>query len=253
MSLNQALLTFILTFCVFPAIAQIVNVEDKRSSFTDSIQWVEQLEIGLNLTHNKKDVLTLHGKAQIEFTYYDKLLISITNFNFVKAGDQNFVNEGFQHLRYNSRMKKAWLTYELFGQVQYNERANIAIRALGGTGFRVRLFEKAKDRAYLGTAYMYEFEEESLENLKHNNHRLSTYFSLSWHPQSNIQIASTSYYQPLFTNVKDYRLSSQTAMIFSFSKRLDFKTTFAIIYDSRAAVGAPKTIYRFLNSLRYRF
>ena len=119
--------------------AQIVNVEDKRSQIKDSIQWVELLELGLNLTHNKQDVFSLKGKAQIEFTYFEKLFISITNFNIVKAGDQNFINEGFQHLRYNSKIND-WLTFELFGQVQYNERANIAIRALGGTGFRYRLF-----------------------------------------------------------------------------------------------------------------
>ncbi|MEM1124706.1 MAG: DUF481 domain-containing protein, partial [Bacteroidota bacterium] len=223
-------------------------------TFKDSIQWVEQLELGFNLTKNKNEVLSVYGKAQIEFTYYNKLLISITDFNFVKAGDQNFINEGFQHLRYNSKMND-WLTFELFGQVQYNERANIAIRALGGTGLRYQLLKKDenKDKIYLGTTYMYEFEEESTEDIKHNNHRLSTYLSLAWHLQDNIQIASTSYYQPLFNNFNDYRLSSQTAMIFNFSKHLDFKTTFSIIYDSRAAVGAPKTIYRLLNSLRYRF
>lgn len=232
--------------------AQIVNVEDKRSTFKDSIQWVEQLELGFNLTKNKTEVFSVNGKAQIEFSYYDKLLLSITHFNFVKAGDQNFINEGFQHLRYNSKLNN-WLTFELFGQVQYNERANIAIRALGGTGFRYQILKDKRDKIFLGTSYMYEFEEESTEGITHNNHRLNTYLSLAWHPQSNIKIASTSYYQPLFDNIKDYRLSSQTAVIFSFSKRLDFKTTFSIIYDSRAAVGAPKTIYRFLNSLRYRF
>lgn len=236
----------------FQSTAQIVNIEDKRSTFKDSIQWVEQLELGFNLTKNKTEVFSVKGKAQIEFTYFNKLLISITNFNFVKAGDQNFINEGFQHLRYNSKMND-WLTFELFGQVQYNERANIAIRALGGTGLRYQLLKKKKDEIYFGTSYMYEFEEESTEGIKHNNHRLNTYLSLSWHPQPNIQIASTSYYQPLFDKIADYRLSSQTAVIFSFSKHLDFKTTFSIIYDSRAAVGAPKTIYRLLNSLRYRF
>lgn len=241
---------FIIT--TFQLTAQIVNIEDKRSTFKDSIQLVEQLELGLNLTKNKTEVFSMNGKAQIEFTYYNKLLISITNFNFVKAGDQNFINEGFQHLRYNSKIND-WLTFELFGQVQYNERANIAIRALGGTGLRYQILKDRRDKIFLGTSYMYEFEEESTENIRHNNHRLNTYLSLSWHPQSNIQIASTSYYQPLFTNLMDYRLSSQTAVIFAFSKHLDFKTTFSIIYDSRAAVGAPKTIYRFLNSLRYRF
>ncbi len=252
MSVKQNLYFLLLMFCSSQAIAQIVNVEDKRSQFTDSIQWVEQLELGASFTKNKKEVFSLTGKAQIEFVYYDKSIISLTNFNFVKAGNENFVNEGFQHLRYNSKIKE-WLTFELFGQVQYNERANIAIRALAGTGFRYRLFKKEADKAYLGTSYMYEFEEESEVEIKHYNHRLSTYFALSWQPQPNIKIASTSYYQPLFTNPKDYRLSSQTAVIFSFSERLDFKTTFSIIYDSRAAIGAPKTSYRFLNSLRYRF
>lgn len=241
-----------LNLVAFQLTAQIVNVEDKRSTFTDSIQWVEQLELGFNLTHNKKDVFNIKGKAQIEFTYYDKLLISITNFNFVKAGDQNFINEGFQHLRYNSKLKEK-LTFEIFAQVQYNERTNIALRALAGTGLRTRIFQKEKDKGYLGISYMYEFEEESLEVIKHHNHRLNTYLSFSWHPQPNIRVASTSYYQPLFTNPKDYRLSSQTAAIFSFSKRLDFKTTFSILYDTRAAVGAPKTVYKFLNSFRYSF
>ncbi|MEM6321361.1 MAG: DUF481 domain-containing protein [Bacteroidota bacterium] len=234
------------------AFAQIVNIEDKRSELVDSVQWVEQLELGFNLTRNKTEVFNIRGKAQIEFTYFDKLLISITDFNFVKANNTNFVNEGFQHLRYNSKMND-WLTFELFGQVQYNERANIALRTLAGTGLRYQLFEKGKDRGFLGTSYMYEFEEESLEEIKHNNHRLSTYLSFSWHPQENIQVASTSYFQPLFTQWSDYRLSSQTSVIFSFSKRLDFRSTFSIVYDSRAALGAPKTIYRLLNSFRYRF
>ena len=138
--------------------AQIVNIEDKRSQFTDSIQWVEQIELGANITKNKEEVFSIKGKAQVEFVYYDKSIISLTNFNFVKAGDQNFVNEGFQHLRYNSKLNN-WWTFELSGQVQYNERANIAIRALGGTGFRYQILKEKRDKIFLGTSYMYEFEE----------------------------------------------------------------------------------------------
>ena len=109
---------FFILFCK-EGTAQIVNIEDKRSQFTDSIQWVEQLELGANFTKNKEEIFSITGKAQIEFVYYDKSLISLTNFNFVKAGDQSFINEGFQHLRYNAKLKD-WLIYELFGQVQYN-------------------------------------------------------------------------------------------------------------------------------------
>jgi hypothetical protein len=232
--------------------AQIVNIEDKRSEFKDSIQWIEQLDLGINLVHNKSNVLSLKGKAQVEFTYFNKLFLSISSFNFVKAGDQKFVNEGFQHLRYNSGIDKRFI-YELFGQIQYNENTNIELRALIGSGLRYHFVGKSKDKGYLGFSYMYEFEKESLEKIKHYNHRLNSYLSFSWHPHDQIKVASTSYFQPLFSNINDFRLSSLTAVIFSFSKRLNLKTTFSIIYDSRAAIGAPKTVYRYLNSFSYRF
>ena len=98
MSVKYYLSFFFFVMLFSEVTAQIVNIEDKRSQFTDSIQWVEQLELGANFTKNKEEIFSITGKAQIEFVYYDKSLISLTNFNFVKAGDQSFINEGFQHL-----------------------------------------------------------------------------------------------------------------------------------------------------------
>ena len=80
MLISRIIIFFLLMVYAGQTYGQIVNIEDKRSQFTDSIQWVEQLELGANFTKNKESVFAINGKAQIEFVYYEKTLISLTNF-----------------------------------------------------------------------------------------------------------------------------------------------------------------------------
>ena len=96
-----------LLFCCFLTVSwsQIINVEDKRKLYTDSIQWFEKLSLGFDLNQNTETVIAFQGNAQLEFAFKNKLLLSITSARFVKAGETNYVNEGFQHLRYNSKIK----------------------------------------------------------------------------------------------------------------------------------------------------
>ena len=238
----------IVTLCA----AQIINIEDKRTRNMDSISWHETLELGAHIYKNTQSVLSLTASAQIEFQYLNKRLLSITSANFVRAGESDFVNEGFQHLRYNNSFNN-WLTFELFGQVQYNEQANIKLRALGGTGLRFEIMQKEKQRAHLGISYMYEYDEETINEVIHQDSRLNTYVSFRLKPVDIFTLTSTTYYQPLFDRFSDYRLSSSTSANFAFNKRLRFKTTYSIIYDSRASAGAPTTTYRLGNSLSYTF
>lgn len=243
---------FVFLLCMVSAQGQIINVEDKRAVYSDSTHWHETVQLGVNLVQNLQTILSVSGSAQLEFQYKNKLLLSLTEVQFVKAGDQGFVNEGFQHLRYNNKMND-WLTFELFGQVQYNEEARIKLRALAGSGLRFRILHKDDQRAYLGVTYMFEYDEESEAEIIHNDSRLSTYLSFSLKPADFVTLSSTSYYQPLFTEFADFRLSSKTSAIFAFNDRLSFRSTLTITYDSRAAVGAPLRILRLGNSLSYTF
>jgi len=234
------------------ASAQIINIEDRRTAFDDSIAWHERVDLGLGLVHNTKNIFTLNGGAQIEFQHHDKLFLSLTKFKFVKAGEENFVNEGFQHLRYNQNIKH-WLVYELFGQLQYNEKVRIRLRGLVGSGLRFLVLDKKKQKAYIGISYMYEYDEESKSLVIHHDQRASSYLSANIKLKDYLSFASTSYYQPLFNDFSDYRLSSESSLIFNISKRLNFKTTFSITYDSRLPEEVPNTIYSMTNGLRYVF
>lgn len=231
---------------------QIINVEDKRGILGDSLGWYETLEIGSNLVKNNSELFSIFGEAQIEFAYKKRLFLSLTKASFVKAGNENFVNQGFQHLRYNTQWT-SWLVYEIFGQGQYNEQAKIRLRALAGTGFRFRILEKENDRIHIGISYMYEYDEETESDIVHHDNRLNSYFSFGVIASEVLTITSTTYFQPLFNNIEDHRISSETSAEFHITKKLCFEASFSFAYDARAPAGAPKTIYALSNGLKYKF
>lgn len=231
---------------------QIVNIEDRRTVFTDSLGWHENLDIGINLIKNTDRVFSVSGAFQLEVLQKGRRILSISKFKFLDAGDENFINNGFQHLRFN-RIFNNWLTFELFGQAQYNEQLFIKFRALGGSGGRFQLIGRPKQRIHVGLTYMYEFDEEKDSGIQHKDHRLSSYLSLSLKFNDIVSLRSTSYFQPLFKEWDDYRMSSESTLSFKISAHLRFNSSFQYSYDSRASAGAPKRSYSLLNSIRYEF
>lgn len=232
--------------------AQIINIEDKRSIFGDTSALYESLELSATLVKNEQQLFSILGAAQVEFSFKNRLLLSLTKASFFKAGDENFVNQGFQHIRYNVEWAP-WLIYELFGQAQYNEQANIKIRALAGTGLRFRLFGEKTNRMYLGLSYMFEYDEEKNNEIVHHDSRMNTYLSMLLSAGKFLKFSSTTYFQPLFNNFNDFRLSSESEAEFQITKKLMFTTTFSYAYDSMAPQGAPSTLYTLSNGLEYHF
>ncbi len=232
--------------------AQIVNIEDKRRNISDSIGWYERADLNFNWIKNTQTVVSLSGSFQWEFQHHNRRILSITNMQFVKAGNTSFVNQGFQHLRYNVTYSP-WYTHEFFGQLQYNENLLIKLRGLLGSGSRFRLTaSNSKQSAYLGIAYMFEYDEEVSEII-HHDHRLSSYLSLRLQLSEQAVLASTSYYQPLLTDFKDFRLSSNTTLVVKFSRRISLTNALALLYDSRAPEGVPALSHSFRSGIRYEF
>ena len=231
----------------------IVNIEDKRSQFLDTIALHERFDAGFNLISNGQQIMTFDGSIQLEFQYHKKIFISLSKFNFVKAGGQRFINEGFQHLRYNSFLNES-LTFEAFAQVQYNESIQLKLRGLAGSGLRFKLLSKKENRIYLGMAYMFEYNEENVGEriLYSHDNRISAYLSINVKPTNTMTFVSTTYFQPKINRFEDFRLSSESSLYFQISKRLSFKTSFQSTYDSRAPATVDKHIYRFSNGLSYQ-
>lgn len=244
-----------ISLCLFYSIflnGQIVNIENKRVEHKDSLAWYGQLNLGLNLVENGSSILSFNGGANIEHINRRHWFLMLTSFNFVQVEQQDFVNDGFLHFRYNYKLNKR-LAYEVFTQAQYNEQLKLRLRWLLGTGIRVQVLKKEKNSVYLGLSYMYEYNEETNPDLEFRDNRLSSYLSFLLQPFENAKVSNTTYYQPILNDFSDLRLSSQTQLGINLTKKLIFTTTFNITYDSRVPEGVANTIYSLRNGIRWNF
>ena len=236
--------------------AQIVNIENKRSSLADTSGVFGYLSVGANFVKNTKSITTISGDIRIEYLHDKSRFLSLTNYNLIRANKDRFIDNGFSHLRYNYEVRKR-LEYEVFTQAQFNNQVRLQLRALAGMGMRFQLYQAEKQKVYFGLSYMYEYNEiEIVSDVVSffSDHRMSSYLSASIKPFSgNVTITNTTYYQPLLTDFSEVRLSSQTALTFILSKHLRFSTIFSITNDTRVPQNVPATYYSVRNGVRWDF
>jgi hypothetical protein len=259
-----SILPFILRgplFCIFitfffatTVFSQVVNIEDRRVRVGDSLQWLGKADLGFNLTQNTQQYLTASAAVQVEFKEKKHFALSLTAYNFAKSSNQNILNDGFQHLRYNYDVtdKTVW---EVYGQGQYNERIRLLLRTLAGTGFRFKIVRKGATRFYLGASYMYEHTEFKDTTVPFFNHRLSIYASFSRKIGASGRFSSTTYFQPILTNPRNMRWASDNALVFPITKKCAFRANLNLTYDTdpRLPPSVPDLIYAWTNGIRLDF
>ena len=246
---------FLLLFFSIQSFGQIVNIEKKRTALQDSIYWLRDVSLGVALLQNTKQVINIDGSIRIDHIRHKHTFLSLTSYHLGRVDKEDFVNKGFQHLRYNYLLNKRW-TWEAFTQVQYNERLLLQMRWLLGTGPRLALLLEEKYQLYFGVLYMYEYNEEktsSGELLFFRDHRMSSYLNLHWQIGKGVELSSTSYFQPLVQKPSDLRLSTETALNIQITKRLRYHTVFTYLYDSTPPEGVPSIVYASRNGLRWMF
>ncbi len=242
--------------------AQVVNTEKLRLQTAEK-SFQTDIDFNFGLSRNKAGrTVRLGTQARLEYqknTNRWMLLgaYNLTQFLNVDEADavpKNFANNAFGHLRYNKKISE-WLTWEAFGQGQWDEIQEIDIRTLFGTGPRFRLYDNNNSHLYIGTLYMYEYEETSPEDLRELNrdHRLSTYASVAFLLNDYLSVNHVTYYQPIVNEVADFRISSETNISVKVNENILFKTYFQFIHDSNPPVTVPRNMYVLSNGLAIQF
>jgi hypothetical protein len=234
--------------------AQIVNIENARMQ-SDTVGWMGGTGAAVNLTQNTQKIFGADLEAHLQYkTSNDKgLWLILGNYNFLKAGNNKFISNGFAHLRYNRKINN-WLRWEIFSQFQNNIITQIDSRVLVGTGPRFRIIKNAVFRLYAATLFMYEREKErTAPAISHIDLRNSSYVSFTYTPKVNMEIISTTFFQPLLKKLSDYRILNQVSLKVKATKHFSLSVKWNYLHDRFPAGTAPRTTYTFGTGIDYDF
>ncbi len=244
-------LTLLLCFTISTS-AQILNAESLRK-VTDTSGYSGSAGVDFALRRNTKDFLTFSSNLHIQYKMKKHLVLLKNDISFQKLEGEKLQNGGISHLRYNYRFHSR-IAWEVFAQGQYNKISLVDFRGLIGTGPRFKLTTSEKYKFYLGTLVMYEHEElaDGITPIQ-RDFRASGYLSFSLYPIETITLVSTTYYQPRFSKISDYRISSQSSFLIDLFKNFAFTIDYTFTYDAFPAIGIPNSQYDFSTGITYSF
>jgi hypothetical protein len=231
--------------------AQVINIENRRF-LNDSNGWVGNTDFNFNVFQNTQQVLQFSNTIRIQFQKNRSRFIFLNDLNFIKAGNTDFANAGYQHFRYNYKVSK-WITMEAFTQTQYNPVLKLDFRYLIGAGPRLKLLKKQNARIYAAALYMYEYDDILQQDANIKEHRVSSYVTCTFNILKNLELTSTTFYQPNINNTQDYRIANDSGLEILINKHLNFKSSFNLLYDSYQPIGVPDLVYSFRNGLSLKF
>lgn len=241
---------------VGPLAAQIVNIEEMRITGTnDSLRWYGSLKGAFNLTQVKERTTILRGEGRVQYKQQRHIALGLLHTDFLRAGNRDFVNSAFAHLRYNYKWRPA-LSVEVYAQQQTNRLILIQQRRLAGVGLRRRFFLNYREnsRLYLGSSYLYEWNQFIGELGLRDWHRLSNYLTLTLrNRQYKGFLQGTTYWQPVIGWIRNYRLSTEWTLELPIGRHLRFSTDFAYSLDRSLPEAAPLQIFNWQNGLVWRW
>lgn len=249
---TRLLLCLLTLLSSFPVASQIVNIESARMQ-SDTVGWMGGAGTAINLTQNTQKIFATDLEAHLQYkTSNDKgLWLILGNYTFLKVGEDKFISNGFGHLRYNRKINE-WLRWEIFGQYQNNIITQIDSRILLGTGPRFKLIKTKIFRMYAASLFMFEREKERTNPvIKHEDLRNSSYVSFTYTPKENLELISTTFFQPLFKKLSDYRILNQIAFRVKATKHFSVSLKWHYLHDRFPAGTAPRTTYTFATGVDY--
>ncbi|GAB5553672.1 MAG: hypothetical protein Sapg2KO_32630 [Saprospiraceae bacterium] len=238
----------------------VINTEDLRLENSNK-NFVGLVNFNFGMNENKAGrFLKPNAKLRLEWIQQKSKLMLLGGYRltrFVPINDpdsapRNFNSQGFSHLRFNQDLNKK-IVWEAFAQAQFDNVQEIDQRYLVGTGPRFELLKTDSASLYLGTLYMYEYEETSADiKVFNKHHRLSMYLNAGIQFNTSMGINNTSYFQPRPDVFSDFRIASVTQFFAQLNKHLSFNVNLDFVYDTRPPVTVPLRMYNFTAGLAWQ-
>lgn len=235
------------------ASAQIVRVEMTPDP-NDTTRLNGEVNLNGSIVQNSRQLFRLAAGSRLKYRKLGtrQAYLSLNDLRLTFSDNKKLENRGFQHVRHQLMIDTAF-TWETFGQIQFDHLLRIQLRTLTGTGPRFSFGKKWMGKLHLGTLYMWEYEEELGNGVINRAHRGSIYVNWTRPLGEAASLELIGYYQPNLTMISDYRLLANSTFALRVSKRLRFRFSADIVYDTAPAADARDLSYTLVNGLAWEF
>jgi len=218
-----------------------INIESLRMEEDSTDIWSGHVESELTVKKGSSDVVLLESTVSVGADWDDRGALVIVKGDIGESNGARISNSFVAHLRYVEKVSD-FLNIEAFVQYNYNLSRKLLGREIEGAGVRLRLHESELLKVRFGLGGMYESERYNItpgSEVASEDSRLrgSSYLALIFLPAHNIKITSTTYYQPAFNTINNFRMLSETKAAFKFSSDLSFAVKFNLFYDNLPLPG----------------
>ncbi len=238
-----------------PALA-IVNVEKAIiGPEADGVSHVVNVAVNGASGNTEKSSIKADLLSQWKHQQHTEFLM--LRYNYGTSRGQVDSNKAFLHVRHRTDLNTLWAV-EALAQIGRDPFARLSRRTLLGGGLRVTLLEKAGVAAvYLGLGGFYERERLSVtaatSDTSSSLWRSSNYLVLKRRFNDQLRMNSTTYYQPAFRQLKDYRLLQEMSAYVKVMDHVDLKLSLDFSFDARPPQSVKSTDLRYSSGLEMRF
>jgi len=247
-TLMPYLMLMLLAFSLPQTSWAIVNVSQ---SVTDSkVDGVEHiLHISGDGAQGNTEKNTVKADILSQWKHGEHTEFLLIEYAYGKSKGVTNTDRTFAHLRHRTQVNDLWAG-EAFFQKGRDAFTRLSDRTLLGAGARLSVIEQeGKCGLYLGLGAFYERERlsQALGTTDVESKLWRGNVNLIYKQQINeqVQISSTTYYQPALSQSSDYRLLEQAALHVAMFSNVQLKISLDFSYDSKP----PQTIRQ--NDLRY--
>jgi hypothetical protein len=228
--------------------AQVVNIENKRI-YDDTAGLSGSIAASFSAVKNQVLLVNANLRPQIQYKTMMHYFLLLGDLGYSRGANQTFANWGMLHFRYSYRLnflphhsyKSPW-KWEFYTQVQYNQLLRQRMRAIAGTGPRLKIIEKNGLRMFVGTSVYYE-HEELLDGITNKDFRSSTYLSWFVTFKDKLNFSGASYYQPRVDLWSDSRFLGQYTLSYRMRKNFSIRWDATVYWDSDPALTVNKSAY----------
>jgi len=222
----RLLLIFVL-FLPSLCLGQVVNIESDRGGDKQGLHGSN--EAGLSLQRGNVKVFQYQLGLRVDHIKDLHHTLVIGSISYGENEGKPFQDQSYAHLRWTAM----WFDHvgtELFTQVQTAKFQLLQIRQLTGCGLRFTLF---KDILALGIGGMSDYERISMIETGKLSARATSYIRLGREWDKRVKGQIITYYQPLFTDLNDYRILTTGSLEFGLNKVFSIVNELNYAYDTR--------------------